>query len=316
MAFSLDEVFRNAGKDAQHRFWLFSDLQQSEPERAERYFKAAVADFCQLDSGAEAICSLGDATEGADPDKLKIMIDMQIRELDVLRLPVYHCLGNHEFDYYRKLVQEGKTPRVPFFEAAKEKPDWHTAPSFSDFWFSKEYPEFTMLFLSGHAAADGSWQAQHQILPDTPDYPYTQEVWDQLKERFADTGKYVFTFAHCAFPGGNRPSEILARMLPLPKNFRAHFYGHAHVGDARWVGEDLYRQISGTLNSPVCQFNISSLDHWRGTTVRSAFFDYYGDGEYGVFFRDHLNHRWEQCFFSAHDAASAGIPEKFSQDRA
>ena len=45
MAFSLDEVFRNARKDAQHRFWLFSDLQQSEPERAERYFKAAVADF-------------------------------------------------------------------------------------------------------------------------------------------------------------------------------------------------------------------------------------------------------------------------------
>ena len=101
MAFSLDDIFRNAQRQALHRFWLISDLQQSEPERAERYFKAAVADFRQLESGAEAICSLGDAAEGMDLDKLRIMIDMQIRELDALQLPVYHCMGNHEFDYHR-----------------------------------------------------------------------------------------------------------------------------------------------------------------------------------------------------------------------
>jgi len=47
----------------------------------------------------------------------------------------------------------------------------------------------------------------------------------------------------------------------------------------------------------------------RGTTVRSAFFDYYGGGEYGVFFRDHCNGRWEQIFLSEHDAKSAGIPD-------
>ncbi|MBO5762393.1 MAG: metallophosphoesterase [Lentisphaeria bacterium] len=310
MSFSLDTIFRSAQKEARHRFWLFSDLQQSEPERAERYFKAAVSDFKQLDSGAEAVCSLGDAAEGSDPVKLQIMIDMQIRELDSLQLPVYHCLGNHEFDYYRAALAQGKTPQVPFFEAVKGKKNWRLVPSFSDFWFSEEFPEFTMLFLSGHASADGSWQADHQWLPDSPDYPFTQDVWTRLKERFADTGKPVFTFAHCAFPGGNRPSNILARMLPLPRNFRAHFYGHAHIGDALWAKENLYRQISGLDDSPVCQFNISSLDHWRGTTVRSAFFDYYGDGEYGVFFRDHLNHRWEQCFFSAHDARSVGIPEQ------
>ena len=312
MAFSLDEVFASARREALHRFWLISDLQQSEPERAERYFKAAVADFRQLDSGAEAVCSLGDAAEGSDLDKLRIMIDMQIGELDSLELPVYHCLGNHEFDYYRTLVGRGEKPRVPFFEAVKGKKNWHLAPSFSDFWFSEEFPEFTMLFFSGHAAADGSWRAEYQYWPESPDYPYTQEVWTRLKERFAHTGKPVFTFGHCAFPGGNRPSEILARMLPLPVNFRAHFYGHAHIGDAVWAKENLYRQISAVENSPVCQFDIASLDHWRGTTVRSAFFDYYGDGEYGVFFRDHLNRRWEQCFFSACDARSAGIPE---QDR-
>ena len=50
-------------------------------------------------------------------------------------------------------------------------------------------------------------------------------------------------------------------MMPLPENFRAHFYGHAHIGDGHWAGENLYRQIAGTENSPVCQFNISSLDH-------------------------------------------------------
>ncbi len=314
MAFSLDEIFKSAQKEARHRFWLFSDLQQSDPERAERYFKAAVSDFKELDSGAEAICSLGDAAEGRDLEKLHTMIQMQIRELDALQLPVYHCLGNHEFDYYREMAAQGKTPRVPFYEAVKEKKNWHVAPSFSDFWFSEEYPEFTMLFLSGHAAPDGSWRAEHQFLPETPDYPYTRQVWSKLKERFANTGKIVFTFSHCAFPGGNRPSDILAQMMPLPDNFRAHFYGHAHIGDGYWAGENLYRQIAGTENSPVCQFNISSLDHWRGTTVRSAFFDYYGGGAYGVFFRDHLNCRWEQCFFSEHDAKSAGMAEKIDEN--
>ena len=171
MAFSLDEVFKSAQKEAQHRFWLFSDLQQSDPERAERYFKAAISDFKELDSGAEAICSLGDAAEGRDLEKLQSMIDMQIRELDALQLPVYHCLGNHEFDYYREMAAQGRTPRVPFYEAVKEKANWHVAPSFSDFWFSEEFPEFTMLFLSGHAAPDGSWRAEHQFLPETPDYP-------------------------------------------------------------------------------------------------------------------------------------------------
>ncbi len=311
MAFSLDDIFRNAQRQALHRFWLISDLQQSEPERAERYFKAAVADFRQLESGAEAICSLGDAAEGMDLDKLRIMIDMQIRELDALQLPVYHCMGNHEFDYHRSQTAEGGDLRVPFFEAVKGRKNWHTVPACSDFWFSEEFPEFTMLFFSGHVSPDGSWRAEHQVLPDTPAYPYTREVWTRLKERFARTGKPVFTFAHCAFPGGNRPSEILGQMLPLPENFRAHFYGHAHIGDAVWAKEHLYRQISGVEHSPVCQFDVASLDHWRGTTVRSAFFDYYGGGEYGVFFRDHLNHRWEQCFFSARDARSAGIPEQF-----
>ncbi len=310
MAFSLNDVFKSAQKEALHRFWLFSDLQQSDPEKAECYFKTAVEDFKELDPGAEGICSLGDAAEGIDLDKLETMISMQLRELDSLQLPVYHCLGNHEFDYYHEKVDRGEKPEVPFFDAVKQNKNWHLAPSYSDFWFCHELPEFTMLFFSGHAASDGSWYAAYQTLPDTPDYPHTKEVWDQLKERFANTGKPVFTFSHCSFPGGNRPSAILGQMLPLPSNFRAHFYGHAHIGDACWAGENLYRQIAGTENSPVCQFNISSLDHWRGTTVRSAFFDYYGDGEYGVFFRDHLNRRWEQCFFSAHDARSAGIPEK------
>jgi len=312
MAFSLDAVFKSARREALRRFWLISDLQQSEPERAERYFEAAFSDFERLDSGAEAVCSLGDAAEGSDPEKLRIMIDMQVGKLDSLRLPIYHCLGNHEFDYYRTMVARGEKPQVPFFEAVKGKKNWHLAPSFSDFWFCEEFPEFTMLFLSGHAAADGSWRAEHQTLPAAPNYPYRREAWTRLKERFADTGKPVFTFAHCAFPGGNRPSDILAQMLPLPPNFRAHFYGHAHIGDAVWAKENLYRQISTVEDSPVCQFDIASLDHLRGTTVRGAFFDYYGDGEYGVFFRDHLNHRWEQCFFSARDALSAGTPEQES----
>ncbi len=313
MSLSFSELFETSGRHALYRFWIFSDLQQEDPELAERYFRTALRDFRSLPVKPDGICYLGDASQGCDRTGIDIMIRMQLNELEKLGIPVYYVMGNHEFDYYHHCLRTGQKPCVPFFDAIRGNPQWHTVSSMEDFYFTAEFPEFTMLFFSDHAAEDGSWSAIHQKKQTAT--PHTAEKWREVRNRIGNTGKPVFTFSHYAFPGGNRPSEHLAQILPLPDSFRAHFYGHAHIGDGVWAGKDLYRQISGTDDSPAVQFDVSSLDHLRGTTVRSAFFDYYGDGMFGVFFRDHLNGCWENIYLSARDTKSAGIPEKMQNPR-
>ena len=303
----IEAVFREATKHIHTRFWVISDLQQQEYERAERYFSIAINDLNHIGHSLNGVCYLGDASEGKDLENINRMIDMQLEKLDSLCLPVYYTIGNHETEYCR----HNKNGIIPFFDAVHKRPNWHLVQSQEDFFFHEDMTEYTMLFFSDHVAKDGSWVAFHEGMPAKySPYPHTKAEWEAARDSFAGD-KPVFTFAHCAFPGGNRPAALLAQMLPLPKNFRAHFHGHAHIGDAEWAGQNLYRQIAAIDNHPILQFDVASLDHWRGTTVRSAFFDYYGDGEYGVFFRDHVNHRWEQFFISAHDARSAGLPERF-----
>lgn len=308
----LDELFDTATKRTRARYWLISDLQQRDPALAERYFRTAMKDMHRMSLDLNGICYLGDAAEGVSLTDLKTMTDMQLDLLDSLNVPVYYVMGNHELDFYRKAVQDGTTPRIPFYEAIRNRKNWHTVPDQETFWFTHETDDFVFLFFSDHAAEDGSWIATHQALPPQEQpYPHTKEVWQSIRDRFAAAGKPVFTFAHCGFPGGNRPSQYLEQLLPLPDNFRAHIHGHAHIGDREWAGKDLYRQISGMDDHPQMQFDIASLDSLRGTTVRSAVFDYFGDGEYGISFRDHKNQRWEQVFFSAHSAKEPGPPERF-----
>ena len=307
-----ERMFEESTRAAKTRYWLISDLQQRDPVFAERYFTEAIRDFKSLALNIDGVCYLGDAAEGIDLPKLEAMISMQTALLESLGVPIFYVMGNHELDYYHYARANSLKPYIPFYEAVRNRPLWHCVPRVSDFWFAHETPFFTMLFFSDHASEDGSWAASHQFLPKDAAYPYKRSDFEAVRDSFADNGKAVFTFSHCAFPGGNRPSEFLEQLLPLPRNFRAHFHGHAHIGDAAWAGENLYRQIACTVNSPVMQYDISSLDHLRGTTVRSAVFDYYGDGEYGVFFRDHMNHLWETACVSSHDTESSGVPERFT----
>ncbi len=307
----INRIFDESTERRHTRFWLFSDLQQRNPVLAEKYFTIAMEDFKSIGTDITGICYLGDASEGTDLKLLDTMISMQLKKLDEIGAPIYYVVGNHELEYYRHCLKTKEAkPIVPFFDAVHGRPNWHLVQSQEDFWFAEEMSEFTMLFFSDHASKDGLWFGFHENMPDPPDhYPYPKEAWLAVRDKFAGT-KPVFTFAHCGFPGANRPAALLAQMLPLPDNFRAHFYGHAHIGDEVWAGCNLYRQIACVENQPILQFDIASLDHLRGSTVRSAFFDYYGDGEYGVFFRDHVNARWEHFFISTHDAKSAGLPEK------
>jgi len=206
-----DMIFAEAGKRAHTRFWLISDLQQGSPKYAEKYFTAAMRDFHEVGTEIDGICYLGDAAEGINMDDLKIMIDMQIAGLESLNVPIYYVMGNHELDYYRWCRQQKIRPFIPYYEAVRGRKLWHVIPDQETFWFAQEMPEFTMLFFSDHAAKDGSWCATHQGFPPEPEYslyPHKKEAWQAVRDRFAKTGKPVFTFAHCAFPGGNRPSQF------------------------------------------------------------------------------------------------------------
>lgn len=312
---TIDRFFDIASERTHKRFWLLSDLQQYDPARAEKYFQTALRDFRGLALKIDGICYLGDAAEGIDEKAVESMIAMQVAGLESFGVPVYYVMGNHEFDLYRKQMGDGPGPhRVPFYEAVHGRPLWHSIPTLDSFWFAEDAGEFAMLFFSDHAGRNGEWLAYHQFLPQAGEgYPYTADDWRRVRDRFAAIGKPVFTFAHCAFPGGNRPSQFLEQLLPLPPNFRAHFHGHAHIGDADWAKQDLYRKIACVNDQPIEQYDIASLDHLRGTAVRSAIFDYFGDGEYSVFWRDHSNARWENCDLVRQNPREAGIPEKFAR---
>jgi hypothetical protein len=51
--------------------------------------------------------------------------------------------------------------------------------------------------------------------------------------------------------------------------------------------------------SRITQFDIASFENVRGSAVRSAVVEWYGGDSFGVFFRDHVGHRWEKAHFEA-----------------
>ena len=62
-------------RPARRRLWVISDLQQRDPANARRCMHAGVEDFLSLRLPVDAVCYLGDTTEGADPAHLREMAD-------------------------------------------------------------------------------------------------------------------------------------------------------------------------------------------------------------------------------------------------
>ena len=86
----IDTIFKEATKRFHTRFWLISDLQQSEYERAERYFSIAINDLNNIPTKLNGVCYLGDASQGTDLEVIDRMIAMQMDKLDSLALPIYY----------------------------------------------------------------------------------------------------------------------------------------------------------------------------------------------------------------------------------
>lgn len=288
---------------AVRRFWVFSDLQQSDPGNARACMHTGVEDFLSLGLKIDAACYLGDATEGAVRAHLDEMVEMQVRALSRVDAPIYYVCGNHEFDYLQRM-EKPCTPVIPMRDRVAGEPQWHIAPSLQEWTFSADFGELALFFFTDHCAPDSSWFTSHCNLWQTIDpLPGQRPHADGedaviVREALQALGKPVFTMSHYSFPGGNRDNEgsLQKDILPLADNVTAHFYGHSHIGDRAWGGENYLRQISTINDSCITQFDIASLENRRGSAIRSAIVEWYGHGRFGVFFRNHSRRDWEKCF--------------------
>ena len=290
-----------------HRVWIISDLQQRIPENAELCVRIAVDDFMDLGMKVNEVFYLGDSVEGTDIDYINQMTEMQIEQLGKIKVPKYYVVGNHDYEYFRyHQKNSGMTGIViPFCERVKALDDWRVQPSIETFCFTEDFGPFVAYFFPDHGdSQSGRWHTTNgEVWGDKSAYIYSQEDFDRVRESIAACGKPVFTFSHYSFMGGNRESPLLSRFLPLPDNVRMHFYGHAHIGDAKWAGKDCFRKIASVDNQPIVQINCASLENFRGSAIRSVFFEIYDNGDVGVLFRNHTKHQWDDIYLQHANSA-------------
>ena len=284
-----------------HRLWVLSDLQQSDPVNASRCMHTGVEDFLSLGLAVDAVCYLGDSTEGSKLAHLEEMADMHVRELARVDAPVYYVMGNHEFDYHR-WVEGASALTIPMRDRILREPQWHTTASPLDWSLSVDLGDLALFLLSDRCdPADRTWVTTHCGQRDVINVAMAPHDFaadaEAVRGEMAAIQKPFFTFSHYSFPGGNRDGEgpFQEMLLPLPPNVVAHFYGHSHIGDHHWGGRNVSRQISTVNDSAITQFDIASLENRRGSAIRSAIVEWYGGRHFGVFYRNHSEGRWEKC---------------------
>lgn len=295
----LDELIAGTRKHVLKRLWVISDLQQRYPDRATKCMTTAVSDFLDLGLSVDAICYLGDATEGDDPDYIHQMTEMQEHELSKIEAPIYYTVGNHDFDYFRAYHEKLGRMCLPFVEYVRQFPQWHMPESISEMAYKVDFGEFVAYFLTDHADPSGSWFTSHGVVRGNEEaYPYTPEDYRKLMDQVAREGKPVITFSHYSFAGGNRAAPLFDQFLPLPDNLRIHFYGHAHIGDHVWAGKDCHRKIACVDNQPIMQIDVASLESGRGSAIRSIMLEWYDTHEIGILFRNHSLHCWDNLLIN------------------
>jgi hypothetical protein len=231
--------------------------------------------------------------EGHRLELLEEMAAMQVEVLSRLNAPVRYVLGNHDFDHLRDTKFETRRHAI-FRDAVARVPGWRTTETIEQFYFVDRIGPFAVVFLSDHAAADGRWYTTHgKVHGDWASYPYDARAYQRVRDEIGRIDGPVITCSHYAFSGGNRPSNLMDQMLPLPGNVRLHLYGHAHIGDAAWAGKDLYRKLACVDDHPIVQADIASLEDARGSAIRSAVLEIYEDQSLGLYFRNHSVRRWE-----------------------
>lgn len=290
-------IYRESVKRAKHKIWIFSDLQQAEPKNAKSCLDICMADYASLGEKSDMIWFLGDCVEGTDIKKLDIMCTYLEDAFNKLDIPVCFVAGNHDLDYERYGEGGGDKIYIPFYEVAKRHPDWHMQKDVDEPYYKVTFGDFKFYFFTDHIAKDKAWNTTHgAIHGDASRYPHMEKL-KAIKKEIEEDNCPVITASHYSFAGGSRASELFNNILPLPQNVKMHFYGHAHIGDFDWAGDSPYQRISWVKMHDIPQVNVSSFENIRGRKCRSVFLHIYEDNSLGVFFRNHDDGVFSECYF-------------------
>ncbi len=290
-------IYRESLKRAKHKIWIFSDLQQAEPKNAKKCLDTCMKDYIALGEKSDMIWFLGDCVEGTDRKKLDTMCTYLEDAFEKLNIPVCFVAGNHDLDYER--YGEGGKDRIyiPFYETAKRHPGWYKQADVDEPYFKVQLGDFKFYFFTDHIAKDKVWNTTHGVIHGEKRRYSNMDKLRKIKEEIEGEKCPVITASHYSFAGGSRASELFNNILPLPENVKIHFYGHAHIGDFDWAGDSPYQRISWVKMHDIPQINVSSFENIRGRKCRSVFLHIYEDNSLGIFFRNHDDGVFSECYF-------------------
>ncbi len=295
-----DELYELGKKRAKHTVWVFSDLQQAKYENAERCLNLCMEDYNKLGNPAEMIWYLGDSTESANLPELMRMTKLQEDAFSSLRIPLAYATGNHDYDYAEFCHKNGRADFcMPFYEMVQSHPGWLTTRDMEQTWFKFALGNYMVYFFCDHIARDNSWCSTHNRWRwGKENYPYTQAHFDAIRKDMEACEKpHLITAAHCAFPGGNRDTQLLSYIQPLPLRTRLHLYGHSHIGEYNCPKERIFSQINWIDWQDIPQVDVASFENIRGSYCHSVILQIYEDDTLGLFFRNHDRGEFNSAFF-------------------
>jgi hypothetical protein len=288
------------------RIWVISDIQQSAPADALSTLSAAVDDILATGLQLDGVWCLGDALRGGDLPALEEVADIFIRQLARLGLPVCYLLGNHDVDLKRTCDVD----RHPLWERARTEPGWHTMASLEEFYFARRVGPCLVVFMGDHADPGGVWFTTHGgVAGKIPErYPHDRTAYAGLSQAMADFAGPVILASHYALPGGQKPSALLERLLPLPANVQLVMHGHAHIGDLVWNKANPWQRDNPVTGQSLRQFNVSALETVRSPGSHSAVLEIGPAGPAGLRIRCHQQHAWLETFpLGSRSPEAAGI---------
>lgn len=300
-----DELYELGKKRAKHTVWVISDLQQRIFEHAKQCLETCMADYELLESPAEYIWYLGDAVQGEDKETLERLVDLQEKTFGSLNIPLLYAMGNHDMDYSRRMIEAGGKEEiwVPFHDMVSKHEGWYTTASVEDTYFSTDFHDFKLFVFGDHISKEKKWVSTHnKVVYGREYYPYEDNHFKEISQEIKNCGKPVITLSHYAFPGGNRESDLNAKLQPLPLNVRLHLYGHSHIGEYAWPKERVFSQISWVDWQDIPQIDVASFENYRGNYCHSVILQIYEDNTLGVFFRNHDAHCFTSAFFPAKES--------------
>jgi len=203
-------------------------------------------------------------------------------------------MGNHDMD----LRRTSHLNRFPLFERASQEANWHTAEKLEANFFARRMGNCLVFFLGDHADPEGSWFTTHGgVSGRAPQsYPHSPESYTQLSRAKGEYPGLVIVCSHYALPGGQKPSSLMAQMLPLPANVCLCLHGHAHIGDLVWNKANPWQRHNPVPGHQLNQINISALETTRSPGSHSAFLEIGLGGPIRLRIRCHVERKWVETF--------------------